>query len=44
VDRLAGPATAARAVGRLREVLAARQSDDGVWFSYLAWIVTARRR
>ena len=37
------PAGAARAVGRLREVLAAHTSDDGVWFNSRAWIVTARR-
>jgi ubiquinone/menaquinone biosynthesis C-methylase UbiE len=38
------PAAAARATGRLREALAAHLSDDGVWFSSRAWIVTARRR
>ena len=38
------PAAAARAVGRLREALAAHLSDDGVWFNSRAWIVTARRR
>jgi len=38
------PAAAARAVGRLREVLAAHLGDDGVWFNSRAWIVTARRR
>jgi SAM-dependent methyltransferase len=38
------PAAAARAVGRLREALAARTSHDGVWFNSRAWIVTARRR
>src|SRR5262245_1230471 len=38
------PAAAARAVGRLREALAAHTSDDGVWFNSRAWIVTARRR
>ena len=37
------PAAAARATGRLREALAAHLSDDGVWFSSRAWIVTARR-
>jgi len=37
------PAAAARAVRRLRETLAAHLSDDGVWFSSRAWIVTARR-
>ncbi len=38
------PAAAARAVGRLREALAADISDEGVWFDSRAWIVTARRR
>ena len=38
------PAAAARAVGRLREALAAHMSDDGVWFNSRAWIVTACRR
>jgi SAM-dependent methyltransferase len=37
------PAAAARALGRLREALAAHASDDGVWFNSRAWIVTARR-
>jgi SAM-dependent methyltransferase len=37
------PAAAARALGRLREMLAAHLSDDGVWFDSRAWIVTARR-
>jgi SAM-dependent methyltransferase len=37
------PAAAALAVERLREVLAAHMSDDGVWFDSRAWIVTARR-
>jgi SAM-dependent methyltransferase len=37
------PAAAARALGRLRETLAAHTSDDGVWFNSRAWIVTARR-
>jgi SAM-dependent methyltransferase len=37
------PGAAASAVRRLREVLAAHQSDDGVWFNSRAWIVTARR-
>jgi SAM-dependent methyltransferase len=36
------PAAAARALGRLRETLAAHLSDDGVWFDSRAWIVTAR--
>ncbi len=30
-----------RALGRLREALAAHTSDDGVWFNSRAWIVTA---
>ena len=34
---------AARAVRRLSVTLAAHLSDDGVWFSSCAWIVTARR-
>ncbi len=38
------PAAAERAVGRLREALAAHTSDGGVWFNSRAWIVTARRR
>jgi hypothetical protein len=37
------PAAVARAVGRLREALAANASDDGVWFNSRAWVVTARR-
>jgi SAM-dependent methyltransferase len=37
------PAAAARAIGRLREALAAHLSDDGVWFNSRSWIVTARR-
>ena len=37
------PATAARALERLRETLAAHLSDDGVWFDSRAWIITARR-
>jgi SAM-dependent methyltransferase len=36
------PGAATRAVERLREALAAHLSDDGVWFSSRAWIVTAR--
>jgi SAM-dependent methyltransferase len=36
-------AVAARAVGHLREALAAHTNDDGVWFNSRAWIVTARR-
>ncbi len=38
------PVAATRAVGRLREALAAHMSDDGVWLGSRAWIVTARRR
>ncbi|MEW9529847.1 class I SAM-dependent methyltransferase [Microbispora sp. NPDC049125] len=38
------PAAAARADERLRQALAARLSDDGVWFGSRAWIVTAHRR
>ncbi|TYB50006.1 methyltransferase domain-containing protein [Actinomadura chibensis] len=35
-------ATAAtQAIGRLREMLAAHSTDDGVWFDSRAWIVTA---
>jgi len=37
------PAAAARALGRLREMLAAHLSGDGVWLDSRAWIVTARR-
>jgi ubiquinone/menaquinone biosynthesis C-methylase UbiE len=35
-------AAAAGALGRLREMLAAHLSDDGVWFDSRAWIVTAQ--
>jgi SAM-dependent methyltransferase len=35
-------AAAARAVGRLREALAAHASEDGVWFNSRAWIISAR--
>ncbi|MEV4756307.1 class I SAM-dependent methyltransferase [Micromonospora sp. NPDC049559] len=38
------PAAAARALARLRDALAARTTDGGVWFDSRAWIVTARRR
>ena len=38
------PAAAARALGRLREMLAGHLTGDGVWFDSRAWIVTARRR
>ena len=37
-------AAAARALERLREMLAAHLSGNGVWFDSRAWIVTARRR
>ena len=37
------PAAAERALGRLREMLAAHLSGDGVWFDSRAWIVSARR-
>lgn len=36
------PPAAARALGRLEEMLAARMTGDGVWFGSRAWIVTAR--
>jgi SAM-dependent methyltransferase len=38
------PAAAARALGRLRDTLAAHVSGNGVWFGSRAWIVAARRR
>jgi ubiquinone/menaquinone biosynthesis C-methylase UbiE len=38
------PVAAERALGRLRETLAANASRDGIWFDSRAWIVTARRR
>ena len=37
-------ASAARALERLRETLAAHASDDGVWFDSRAWLVAAHRR
>jgi SAM-dependent methyltransferase len=37
------PADAARALGRLREMLAAHMSVNGVWFESRAWLVTAHR-
>jgi SAM-dependent methyltransferase len=37
------PAAATRADERLRQALAAHLSDDGVWFSSRAWIITAHR-
>ncbi len=39
-----GTAPKERALGRLREKLAAHASRDGVWFDSRAWIVKARRR
>jgi hypothetical protein len=42
IDRL-DPAAAARALGRLRMMLAAHSGDKGVRFDSRAWIVTARR-
>jgi SAM-dependent methyltransferase len=38
------PLAAERAIDRLREMLAARASSDGIWFDSRAWIVSARRR
>jgi ubiquinone/menaquinone biosynthesis C-methylase UbiE len=38
------PGAAASALARLREVLAAHQTDDGVQFDSRAWIVSAHRR
>lgn len=32
-----------RALERLREVMAAHSTDDGVWFDSRAWLITARR-
>jgi SAM-dependent methyltransferase len=43
LDRL-DPAAAARALGRLREMLAAHMSGSGVWFDSRSWIVTACRQ
>jgi ubiquinone/menaquinone biosynthesis C-methylase UbiE len=37
------PAAATRAVERLRDALAARLTDEGVWFDSRAWIVSANR-
>jgi SAM-dependent methyltransferase len=42
LDRL-DPAAAAGALGRLRKMLTAHLSGDGVWFDSRAWIVTAHR-
>jgi hypothetical protein len=44
IQKQRDPAAADLAQARLREVLAAHQSDDGVWFDSRAWIVTAHRR
>ncbi|RSM58058.1 SAM-dependent methyltransferase [Actinoplanes sp. ATCC 53533] len=38
------PAGAARALARLHDTIAARVTDEGVWFESRAWIVAARRR
>lgn len=38
------PASAERALERLREALARRVSGDAVWLDSRAWIVAARRR
>lgn len=38
------PASAERALGRLRETLATHDAGQGVWFDSRAWIVRARRR
>jgi SAM-dependent methyltransferase len=38
-----GKAGADRAIERLRDMLAAHQTADGVWLNSRAWIVTARR-
>jgi hypothetical protein len=38
------PASREGAVERLRRVLAAHQTKQGVWFDSRSWIVTARRR
>src|SRR5262249_33273239 len=43
LERLDPPA-AERALGRLREALAAQLRGDGVWFDSRAWIATAHRR
>jgi SAM-dependent methyltransferase len=38
------PAAAADTARRLREVLAAHLSEDGVWFDSRAWVIAATRR
>jgi SAM-dependent methyltransferase len=42
--RRLGPGAAQTAVARLRDMLAARLSADGVWFDSRAWIISARCR
>lgn len=42
--RRLGPKSRERALERLRKVLAAHHSGEGVWFNARAWIITARRR
>ncbi|MGH3191009.1 MAG: hypothetical protein ACRDPY_35840 [Streptosporangiaceae bacterium] len=37
------PAAEARAIGRLREMLAAHWDSTGIWFDSRAWLVTVRR-
>jgi hypothetical protein len=37
------PASAARALRRLRDTLTAHASENGVWFDSRAWLITARR-
>jgi SAM-dependent methyltransferase len=44
VLKLLDPAAGRRALGRLREALAAHVRDDGVWFDSRAWIVTVHCR
>jgi SAM-dependent methyltransferase len=38
------PDAVVHALGRLRDVLSAHMSDNGIWFGSRAWIVTARRQ
>ena len=38
------PVAVARGLARLRDALAARMTDEGIWFDSRAWIVTARCR
>jgi SAM-dependent methyltransferase len=44
VLRRLDPVAAERALERLRKMLAAHASGDGIWFDSRAWIVMARRR